>query len=777
MSGEQLLQIILDDYHSYFKDCIKFVDFSGRRPYAPHQVVMDCIQEMLFHRNNLWAHAKGPVPIRTVDRFLDNAELLLRAAAIVEPAEQIRELRERSHSTVISPEPIMALEQVRQLVRELTNTFFGREDAIVWLDKSLASADRGVIVVAAPGGMGKSALLANWSLRQEKKGARIVRHFFNHLFPSTIQPADALRSLLLQLAEFDVAYRRDAAHDETKKLVDAVASALISDATPETPLILILDGLDEADPDEEGRPIERWAPPRLGRHVHVVVSGRAERGETPDYLARWLAGGVQYPVRRFDLEPLGIEGVVAWLQATLPSTSTVEADRIAEHLKATTGGIPLFLRYVIDDLAQKLSPGQSPEILLMRVENLPASFTAYAREQLLTLRSLPRSGTRVWEGLVERLFALLTIIKGGIGSRELARVLGEKRLDFKRIDPAVSRWFAIRTGKEEADVSFPHPQLAQEFAKALSDDPMTVDLVQQMRDELLAHCREWRDHKGLYALTHFPELLLEAGKIAECAATLTSVAFLSSRLESAKAEELIHQTDRDFEQLGNGSLEDWMYFWHTISPRLRQNLEGFGKTTASELLIQLALDAEPGGAVARAAEKQLRGHRVDWAQVAGYHGQRMRPSNHNRDPLEGMSTLRLSDNRILSWQPFYPLWEVTGGSNVLQLWSVTSDPGLKLTGHELAVLGALELKDGRILSWSYDGTLRLWSAKDEPGPVLRGHTHFVNGALELEDGRILSWSSDGTVRLWSSDGARIAELEHDRDIDGALTLSDGRILL
>jgi WD40 repeat protein len=69
------------------------------------------------------------------------------------------------------------------------------------------------------------------------------------------------------------------------------------------------------------------------------------------------------------------------------------------------------------------------------------------------------------------------------------------------------------------------------------------------------------------------------------------------------------------------------------------------------------------------------------------------------------------------------------------------------------VKGAALLSDGRLLSWSADGTLRFWDgASGAPGGVLEGHTSSVDGAMELTDGRILSWSSDDTLRLWNAAG-------------------------
>jgi WD40 repeat protein len=121
-----------------------------------------------------------------------------------------------------------------------------------------------------------------------------------------------------------------------------------------------------------------------------------------------------------------------------------------------------------------------------------------------------------------------------------------------------------------------------------------------------------------------------------------------------------------------------------------------------------------------------------------------------------------------------------------------------LRGHEGWVSGALELRDGRLLSWAeddtlrlwaadgtelkpscagmrvrsaarwscgtggcsrgWDNTLRLWAADGTEIAVLRGHEGSIEGALELRDGRLLSWSRDWTLRLWAADGTERAVL-------------------
>ncbi|MDX2078427.1 MAG: hypothetical protein SFZ02_18485 [bacterium] len=107
-----------------------------------------------------------------------------------------------------------------------------------------------------------------------------------------------------------------------------------------------------------------------------------------------------------------------------------------------------------------------------------------------------------------------------------------------------------------------------------------------------------------------------------------------------------------------------------------------------------------------------------------------------------------------------------------------------LTGHEKEVKGAIELRDGRILSWSADETLRIWSNGGLPLAILRGHEDEVGGAIELQDGNILSWAydyyftcNDVTLRLWGHDGKPLATfIGHTDDIYGALELDNGKIV-
>jgi WD40 repeat protein len=134
-------------------------------------------------------------------------------------------------------------------------------------------------------------------------------------------------------------------------------------------------------------------------------------------------------------------------------------------------------------------------------------------------------------------------------------------------------------------------------------------------------------------------------------------------------------------------------------------------------------------------------------------------------PLLG--AIQLSDGRFLSW----------GLDNILKFWDANRTPLSTINGHANIVVGALQFLDGRLLSWSADKTLKLWSSNGDLLTSLEGHTDWVAGAERLADGRILSWGHDNTLRLWTAEGMPLAVLTgHIGHVHGARELTDGHLL-
>ncbi|MEV7022729.1 hypothetical protein [Kitasatospora sp. NPDC093558] len=98
---------------------------------------------------------------------------------------------------------------------------------------------------------------------------------------------------------------------------------------------------------------------------------------------------------------------------------------------------------------------------------------------------------------------------------------------------------------------------------------------------------------------------------------------------------------------------------------------------------------------------------------------------------------------------------VTGGDDGWVRWwdpgAAGRSPIARRSGHEAPVLALTELRDGRVVSASADGTLRVWDQTGADSLLLTGHEDAVTGCRQTAYG-ILSWSADGTVRHWSPDG-------------------------
>jgi WD40 repeat protein len=80
----------------------------------------------------------------------------------------------------------------------------------------------------------------------------------------------------------------------------------------------------------------------------------------------------------------------------------------------------------------------------------------------------------------------------------------------------------------------------------------------------------------------------------------------------------------------------------------------------------------------------------------------------------------------------------------------------RFEGHELIPTGALPIRRGAaVVSWAFHDALRVWdTTTGAPLSTFSLHQDKVLGALESADGRIVSWSQDGSCWVWDPQNAR-----------------------
>jgi hypothetical protein len=398
-------------------------------------------------------------------------------------------------------------DKTRQFLREKWQQgFVGRKEAMERLNRFVATNPNGVAIVYAPAGYGKTTFLAHWIRQVEETGGwlsgdgemfvAIVRHFFNPTIDYSLSPFNAYAYLLVQLTRlFGQPIPIRASEDERRA---ALQKFLANLKLPEgVKLVVVLDGLDDA----EGE-VKPFIPSKIPEGLFVVVSGRWDgEGELPNYLKEWAKFTEFIP-----LKALSEEELREWLRAAGEGelAQFAENDDFVRMLREKTDGLPLFVRYLMDDLLQAVKEGKSPEQVL---ERTPSGFSEYVGEQFKQLSGLVRN-----EKGVRDLFALLTVAKGALRQDEVEELTGLFALDLADLPHQVTRWFSIGKTRSSADMptadmatySFAHPLLAEEFRKYLGKE------ARQMEGKLLEWCENWREHRSFpYILRHYAEHLYE----------------------------------------------------------------------------------------------------------------------------------------------------------------------------------------------------------------------------------------------------------------------------
>ncbi len=572
----------------------------------------------------------------------------------------------------------------------------------------------------------------------------------------------------------------------------------LSLASSEKPLIIFLDAFDQLSGDLSSLSLD-WMPKELPENVRMVVSALPELRDRLSYtevfelnemseedaselLKKWL-GSIRRTlqdnqrnevINKFTANGtplylrLAFEKAKNWRSYTTNTVLKEDIDGILgeyfDDLQKNHGELLVekFCGYVLSGKYQGLTENELLDLFVFDPEYWPHFIADCHPDHKQEVTEMGKLPVIVWSRLFLDIEPYLTE-KDADGvpiisfyHRKFIEYARDRYLHYPTLDnaPAVGPPSYFKRGKGELLSSY-HNTLADYFEKA----PLYLD-----EKEKVPNVRK---------VVEQPYQQTMGGQWEDVAdKTLANFPFLMSKTKADMVEGILndyHFTFASAPQETKEKLNLWEAFFRERMHILRRRNDEW---PAYKILLQLAVEHADDSPITQGSEQYLKDGKVDWAWIR----RMQRVKETGIDPcsavLEGHTdfirgALELKDGRILSWS----------SDNTLRLWDRGGALLKVLERHKDRVEGALELRDGRILSRSWDNTLRIWDKEGRSLKVFDGHTKGVD-ALELRDGRILSWSwGDKTLRIWDIKGSQETVLKgHTGSVHGALELKDGRIL-
>jgi hypothetical protein len=425
-----------------------------------------------------------------------------------------------------------------------TEHFVGRDAELEGLDRFAAGSTKRALVVEGAPGMGKSALLSRWAADRAA-----IRHFVREGDAATYEPARVFENLALQLAaRFQLPWKTPSSPEPAA--YRQAFEEMLGDAAGKSSVIVVIDGLDEAvratahgQGAESSRSVLDWLPDplTLPERARLVVSTRPDLLAHPAFASKFGSDKAQ----RLDLDRLTDADVRALLFQVRSKYEVLEAHHYLDAIVERSEGSPLYLRMLLEDLAEgRLAFGE--------VEALPRGLVAYfervlefmelegrsrdtldaepaLRAKRETLDSLVAQGLLTKEQVsaqLEReraamegrapvkaieLLALYCLAREPMPLALAATILGATGADTRRAFDVI-RTVLADDGRGRCALF--HTGFRQYFLH-LGDYTETklhrhAPALSRIRDRLLAYCARWLDHGNAYALRHFAEHLREA---------------------------------------------------------------------------------------------------------------------------------------------------------------------------------------------------------------------------------------------------------------------------
>jgi WD40 repeat protein len=667
-----------------------------------------------------------------------------------------------------------------EFVYTATEGFIERSDDFhaldAWADDG---ADRRLLAVVAPGGVGKSTLLAKWVQRRRNRGESAFCRFIG--VGDRSASVDTLLSFLVD--ELRASGRLTAeVPDDPRKLRGKLAE-LLADCGQKGQTVLVLDALDQL---EAGLSDLDWLPLALPEGVKLVVSFKRGEPGADQLESNWRTGDrVQvHEHRGFENQEDRKKLVRAYLNQFLK-----ELDE--KHLQALTSAPgadnPLFLRVVLSELRVFGSFGDLGRQIRDGFGDTPVSaFDAVLKR----LENDPPPVGLDPHWTVPILFGLLAHSRAGLPKQALADLLLEEMGLSPDLRPAIEAtletylrqvrpFLARREGRTDFFYASFRAAAQERYARADAGLPARPGAA--WHKCIARWCVRWPEIEGegkSYALGALVHHHLAAGEAERAAEAMTDFGYHHARLEKLGAGEVVEVT-KDFATMAQAELpselrervETWRRFHDQTAHFLRRP----GIQPEVQLMQQACAHSDTS-LVTRGAEAWLAQHPAKKWWFRKLHRPKASVRSACLRTLEGHTAsvtsvaLHADGRRAVTGS-----WDKT-----VRVWDLDTGVCLRtLEGHTYGVNSVALHADGRrAVTGSQDRTVRVWDL--DTGACLRtleGHTNEVYSVALHADGRCaVTGSHDHTVRVWDLDtGACLRTLEGHTDRVNSVALhADGR---